>query len=81
MLTKGHSGSILIRSYVEDFPGLVHFMFVDRITNQLTAPSINISADDVDQVAAYVKQQVRFSEFSQEHGDAEKLLQTTPQKR
>lgn len=49
----------LIDSYVEEFPGLVHFIFVDRMSHQMTAPSINISSEDTDRITAYVKEEVR----------------------
>ncbi len=45
-------------SYVEDFPGLVHFIFVDRVSHQMTAPAINVSSEDTDKMAAYIKQEV-----------------------
>ena len=43
---------------MEEFPGLVHFIFVDRTSHQMTAPSINISTEDVDKITAYVKKEV-----------------------
>ena len=41
-LTLGCRSTLTINKYLEEFPGLVHFLYVDRSTHQLTAPTFSI---------------------------------------
>lgn len=42
--------NISMAPYYSEFPGLVHFMYVDRVTNQITTPTVesDIHGNDVD---------------------------------
>lgn len=42
---KAHT-NFSIASYLEEFPGLVHFIHVDRSNNRVTAPNIEMTCED-----------------------------------
>ena len=52
--------NITMTSYIDDFPGLVHFIFVDRHFHQMTAPSFNITLKEGESMDAtsYLKKKV-----------------------
>jgi len=52
-------------TYIEQFPGLIHFIYIDRRTNQVTAPSFNITSGETNLDAG---------EITNNEMDATKLL-------
>ncbi|RZB38900.1 Hermansky-Pudlak syndrome 1 protein -like [Asbolus verrucosus] len=36
--------------YLEEFPGLVHFLYIDRVSHRLTAPTLDFSADETNKL-------------------------------
>lgn len=38
--------SLTINKYLEEFPGLVHFMYIDRSNHRVTAPSLDFSSEE-----------------------------------
>lgn len=38
--------SLTINKYLEEFPGLVHFLYIDRTNHRVTAPSLDFNSEE-----------------------------------
>lgn len=44
--TLGSRDSLTINKYLEEFPGLVHFLYIDRTTHRVTTPTLDFSSPE-----------------------------------
>ncbi|XP_071050896.1 BLOC-3 complex member HPS1 isoform X1 [Onthophagus taurus] len=42
-----NTSSLTIHKYLEEFPGLVHFIYVDRTNHRITAPGIDFNTEEI----------------------------------
>ncbi|CAH1963927.1 unnamed protein product [Acanthoscelides obtectus] len=42
----GSSDSLTVNKYLEEFPGLVHFIYIDRTTHRVTTPTLDFSSEE-----------------------------------
>ncbi|XKL59651.1 hypothetical protein PGB90_000667 [Kerria lacca] len=46
LLILHHKSTLSINKYLEEFPGLVHFLYIDRITHRFVAPHLDFSSQE-----------------------------------
>jgi len=57
MITRA---SLTINKYLEEFPGLVHFLYIDRFNHRITAPSLDFTSEET---TSLTKKKVRILEY------------------
>lgn len=63
--TLGSRASLSINKYLEEFPGLVHFLYIDRTSHRITAPTLDFHSQ---QTITLTKKKIwEMVEFSRTH--------------
>ena len=44
--TLEHKDSVTVNKYVEEFPGMVHFIYIDRSRQSVTLPTLDFGSED-----------------------------------
>ncbi|CAG9772615.1 unnamed protein product [Ceutorhynchus assimilis] len=56
----GSRDSLTINKYLERFPGLVHFLYIDRNTHRVTTPSLDMQAEKADFIRERIWEMIDF---------------------
>lgn len=53
--------SLTIKKYLEEFPGLVHFLYIDRTSHRVTMPALDPNLEETSFTAQKIWSMVKFA--------------------